>query len=244
MSRNNEFRKILIFSSSFIGLFLLSKFVLIGPANLSIPINKKGESLNLHYGNTGIVTGDDLPSLYWGSSDKENFQDIFQRVNHLFSRQASIKQVKVSLHPGLFAQQKFDGKSLDRVIPYYSSTAIFDRVFQTGLSYELVLNFLKYKVGVPFRLTREMNILISNRLMDKEKLPYFSKKVSVTNKPVDYISNTQYLWLFLDRLVKSGVSVEIEIYNNSVFPSEIKIMDLVNKIEVIYKDKIKINRLD
>ena len=209
MTGNKEIRKLSIVVLSFVGLFFITKFSVIDPGTKNIPASFNGSSLNLSYGQRGVLKNNDVASLFWGSVDNENFQDIFYRLKFLVDLQVDMSKVTFYLHSNLFAQRRFNGLSLERVIPYYPNSAIVKRVFETGLSYEFIINFLKYKIGVPFRSTREISVLINNHFKGKERFPYFVKKVGHTDDVIDYVGNSHFFLHSIEMLVKKGIPVEL-----------------------------------
>ena len=160
-------------------------------------------------------------------------------MKYLVENNVSLKNVSIHLNSELFAQKVFDGTSLDRVIPYYPSTEIFDRVLETGVSYELIINFLKYKLGVPFRLTREMSLLIDSKIGKTPSLPYFSPKVFNNKKAVNYQFNIQYFWMTLELIVQNKIPLTVILAKSNSFPNEINVNDLLVKADKLFQGKIK-----
>lgn len=241
MEYQKEIRRVLIFFMSFIGLFLLSKFALINPGIEILDRELQKNELVLKYGDVGFTQSSDTNSLYWGSVSNENFQDIYHRLNYLINKKVRIKSVKIDLHQGLFAQKKFDGDHLARIIPYYPVDDLLERVLKTGLSYELVINFFKYKLGVPFRSTREINLLLNNFFSKDFNYPYFSRKVKQTLSN-DNLGTTHFLWLSLEMLSREGIKIDLIADHSEIqnFPGELKINELLEKIRKIYKNEVYI----
>ena len=242
MDKNKEVKKILIFIFSFMGLFLLSKFALITPANRILDSQISRKELSLNFGNIGFTHSSDTASLYWGATSNENFQDIFYRLSYLIENKVKITDVTINLHKDLFAQKKFDGVHLDRVIPYYPLPVLLERVVKTGFSYELTINFLKYKLGIPFRSSREISLILNNLRQRDFKYPYFSRKIRHYDHD-DYISNMHYLWLIIEMLIKENVRVTIDTRQSDFdnFPQELKIEDLIAKIQKVHQGEVTIN---
>ena len=240
MRLNTELRKMLIFLISFLGLFLISRFAIISPGIDSIPINKSEKPLSLNYGQLGIVNGENFDELFWSSASNENFQDIYNRLLYLMRKKARIKDVTIYLHPELFAQKVFDGNDLNRLIPYYSTKSLLDRVIRSGISYELVINFLKYKVGVPFRSSREIGLIVNNQFWGKGTIPYFSRRIKVQSKGLNYIENTHFFWQTIDMITRANIALKIAHRKSKPFPKELKIDELIGKVQKIYKNRVKI----
>ena len=81
----------------------------------------------------------------------ENFQDIFYRLSYLVKNKVKITNVTINLHKDLFAQKKFDGVHLDRIIPYYPLQVLLKRIAKTGFSYEIcipVVFFISLRISL------------------------------------------------------------------------------------------------
>jgi len=235
-----EVRKVIIFFSSFIGLFVISKFVLIDTGVNSLIRNNGNRPLELRFGRTGLLLDQDDDSLFWGSVDNENFQDVYYRLSYLIEKKSNIKNVTIQVTPDLFAQKKFGGKGLERVIPYYPISKVFSRVFETGFSYELLINFLKYKLGIPFRSSREISLLLKGRLSTQERLPYFSRKVTHSENPTEYLTNIHYFWVSIEMIIENKIPLTLSLDTSSKFPQEISINKLFEKSKKLFKDKIRL----
>ena len=241
MLGKSDLRKFIFFCLSFIGLFALTRFSIIDPGLHSIPI-RSSKPLVLNYGEVGIIKGENSVELFWGSVTNENFQDIYHRLNYLFDNKAEIKSVQIHLHEGLFAQRVFDGNGLDRIIPYYPLVELIDRAASTGLSYEFILTFSKYILGIPFRSSREVNLLYKNNVLKKSTLPYFWQRVVDYKKThINYLNNTYYLWLISEMLTNNGTEFILngERGLSKRLPDEIKFSELIEKLRKIHKNKIK-----
>ena len=244
MPLKKELKKFFLFLFSFLGLFLLSKIFIIEPAISTIPVDNGNTEMKIRYGQEGLIMDSSDVSLFWGSVANENFQDIFYRLQFLTNKKSSLNEVEINLHPGLFAHKKFDGAQLDRIIPYYPFFVTLDRVFDTGVTYELFINFSKYYMGVPFRSSREIGLILNNYFQSKNQLPYFSKKVYHFRSGKDnYLANTHYFWLITEMLVDNEVILKYKIDREKIveFPEQIKIRELLDKVKKIYKDKIDID---
>ena len=241
MDLKKELRKLIFFFLSFIGLFGLSKFLIINPGLKSIPVNL-GQNFDLSFGEIGKINNNNPISVFWGSTSNENFQDIYYRLNYLLTEKAPIKSIKIKIHQGLFAQKKFDGKDLNRVLPYYPVVDILERIGETGISYELVINFSKYLLGIPFRSTRELGLLSKNVIQEKSIFPYFSKNISIIDGDVsNFTRNSYFFWLIAELAVRENIKYIIEIgnFNKNKFPEEIGIQEQLQKLKKIYKDKVE-----
>jgi hypothetical protein len=241
MLLNHEIRKISIFFFSFIGLFIVTKYIIIDPGLKNIPTYHSSDDLKLEYGRVGLLLEQNEFSLFWGSTDNENLQDIFYRLSYLIDKKSKIVGVDILLRPEIFAQKKFSGPHLSRVIPYYPLNEIVKRVFKNGISYEFIINFFKYKVGVPFRSSREIGMIIKNKVQQKNKFPYFGRKVSHISNPNSHIGNVHYLWLIIEKLINNEIPIKLSTRSNFTFPAEVDISKILLKIKRIYKDKVIIN---
>ena len=241
MLLNHEIRKISIFFFSFIGLFIVTKYIIIDPGLKNIPTYHASDDLMLEYGREGLLLEQNEFSLFWGSTDNENLQDIFYRLSYLIDNKAKIVGVDILLRPEIFSQKKFSGRHLNRVIPYYPVHKILDRVLKNGISYEFIINFFKYKVGIPFRSSRELGMIIKNKVQHKNIFPYFGRKVSHIPNSNGHIGNVHYLWLIIEKLINNEIPVKLSRRNIFIYPSEVDMNKILLKIKRIYKDKVIIS---